>query len=111
MNTTITWHRSTTAKRSGFYEHTFVARGAEVKTVAAWLRKDNESHGEWIMDEHADTLLSGTSQAGQPAEPLSFKFHINESATDAEAGTRTRNHIMLLKLSSAGALDLKWNQH
>ncbi|MCK2056632.1 hypothetical protein [Methylobacterium sp. 37f] len=109
MKTSITHYRPQNPKRSGALEHRFIAAGPEVTTIAKWLR-DNNEHGEWRMDPHAQTLLSGTSQGPAPEEPLRFKFEIHESATDKESARRTTGHIALLKMSNAGVLDLKWNK-
>lgn len=109
MTTSITHYKPHNASRSGSLEHRFIASGAGVKTIAEWLNKDNERHGEWMMDKRALELLLNTSPALHSAQLLRFKFEIRESATDAAAAQRTRDHITLMKLSRAGALEVNWN--
>jgi hypothetical protein len=101
----ITHYKPHNSKRNGALEHRLIASGAEVKTIAAWLVKDNERHGEWIMDKRALALLNNNLTT----QPLRFKFEILESVTDREAAQRTRDHITLMKLNGAGAQDVNWN--
>jgi hypothetical protein len=86
----ITHYKPHNSKRNGALEHRFIASGAEVKTIAAWLVKDNERHGEWIMDKRALALLDNNLTT----QPLRFKFEILESdhgSRSSPAHTRSHN--------------------